>query len=134
VELNQPAQNKDDLALDTVTLTVSNTISGDIETVTLTETSVTSGIFFSNDGLPTRPFGQLAVDDGTLKSLSGSYAAAVYTDPVVPEDVAIQSALLFQEVVTYGTPVDAVETVVVLIVLTILAAWTALDRRCHRRL
>ncbi len=132
VEVDQPTQNKDGLAVDTLTVTIGNAATGDSETVVLTETDVSSGVFFSETGLPTRPSAQSLPNDGTLQSQTDSLVRATYIDPDVPEDTVTEFAHLKRiPIRIYQTPSGTLRAALVLSILMMFTAWMLMWRR-HR--
>lgn len=80
VSVTDGDQNDDPAALDTISVVVVNDVTGESETITLTETGVDTGIFTNT--LPTT-FGTSAGtnDDGTMNSQNGDTITVTYNDP-----------------------------------------------------
>ncbi len=73
-------QNTDPTVAQTVSVVLTNASGDDLETVTLTETSVNSGVFFGS--LPSSATAGLVDQDGTLHAIGGEVVVADYVDPV----------------------------------------------------
>ena len=70
-------ENEDSAALDTLSVVVTNLSNGDSETVTLTEQTVTSAVFFGSVSSQT----SLGISgDGTLQYMPGDNLQVQYTD------------------------------------------------------
>ena len=82
-------QNLDPLNVETVTVTVVGS-DGDTETVTLTETGPSTGIFAG--GIPASSTLAGASQDGTLYALPGAVLTVVYVDPNDPSDTGNDTA------------------------------------------
>lgn len=82
IELADIDLNQDPLAVETFQVVVTNTGTGDIEIVTLTETGANTGIFRSTASLPTSTVSGLTEQDGTLYALAGNTLSVEYTDPL----------------------------------------------------
>ncbi|MDD2727968.1 Ig-like domain-containing protein, partial [Malikia sp.] len=74
-------QNLSSGAMDTLTVKVSNITTSEIETVTLTETGVNSGIFRGTLASSSAS-AQASNNSGTLKTVSGDSLKVEYTDPI----------------------------------------------------
>jgi uncharacterized repeat protein (TIGR01451 family) len=80
LEVSDADANQSTSAVDTLSVTVTNTSTGEIEQVTLTETGVNTGIFRST--LASSPSAFLADNDGTLQLRQGQSIQVDYVDPV----------------------------------------------------
>ena len=78
LKLNDGDQNLDAGTAESLTGLVQNSATGDRETVTLSETTVNSGIFTGS--LPSSITNGGDVEDGTLKALAGDTVAVSHTD------------------------------------------------------
>ena len=81
VTLADSDANTNATTIQTMQVIVKNDTSGDLETITLTETGVNTGVF-RNSGLPTSLSGGLAQNDGTLHISAGDSLSVVYVDPL----------------------------------------------------
>ncbi len=79
-------QNTNPGTAQTVTATVRNTTGGDLESLTLIETGLNTGVFRNASALPTSVTNGLGIEDGTLNAQPGDALEAGYIDPVVPGD------------------------------------------------
>ncbi len=59
-----------------------NSDSGDVETITLTETGNDTGVFRNAAALPSSATGGMSDEDGTLYAVAGNTVQVAYTDPV----------------------------------------------------
>jgi hypothetical protein len=79
VTVEDADQNTDSSLAETISVTVTDSETGDEETLTLTETGVDTGLFRNTEGLPsTSEAGSSG--DGTLNTAGGSIITAVYVD------------------------------------------------------
>ncbi len=95
IEIDDSDLNQDPLAVETFQVVVTNTGTGDIEIVTLTETGVNTGVFRSTASLPTSTVSGLAEQDDTLYALAGNTLSVEYTDPLFYDsasDTAVMAA------------------------------------------
>ena len=81
VTLTNAAANTSSNTVQTATVVVQDTTSGDYETITLTETGTNTGVFTFPAGLPTSATGGLSANDGTLHVAAGDSLLINYTDP-----------------------------------------------------
>ena len=81
VTLTNAAANTSSNTVDTASVVVQDTTSGDYETLTLTETGANTGVFTIAGGLPTSTTGGLNPNDGTLNVAAGDSLLINYTDP-----------------------------------------------------
>jgi uncharacterized repeat protein (TIGR01451 family) len=107
-------QNVDYQVVDTVAVTLTHPVSGDTETVQLSETGADTGVFVGY--LPTA-IGAPAPADCVLQGSSNSSVEVDYADPADAADTAQASALLDPTSVVFesrsGTAVDAVQVEIV---------------------
>jgi uncharacterized repeat protein (TIGR01451 family) len=82
IEIVDNDLNQDTLQVETFQVVVTNSGTGDIEIVTLTETGPNSGVFRSTASLPTSTVGGIDEQDGTLYALAGNSLSVEYTDPL----------------------------------------------------
>lgn len=80
VQVNDGDRNTNPSAADTVTVEVQNPATGDRETVTLTETGASTGVFRGSK--PSSATAGQSVNDGTLYARGGDTITADYADPV----------------------------------------------------
>lgn len=88
VKLTDADADNDDAAVETVQVVVKDTTDGDLQTITLTETGVNTGIFFSTAALPSSTTAGLAQQDGTLYVSPGDNLYVDYTDPEFGDTVS----------------------------------------------
>jgi len=132
-EVDQPAQNKNALVRETVTVTVRNTATGDMETLVLTETDVSSGMFFATAGLATQEAASAVPHDGRLQSEFRSLAVVVYTDPDVPSDTVAGSVhMRYPLVDVHGTPAGSLWSPAALALIMVFVECSVRLRRCNR--
>ena len=81
VTLTNAAANTSSNTVQTASVVVQDTTSGDYETITLTETGTNTGVFTFAAGLPTSTTGGLNPNDGTLNVAAGDSLLINYTDP-----------------------------------------------------
>jgi uncharacterized repeat protein (TIGR01451 family) len=79
-------------AVDTITVTVTNPDTGDVETVTLTETGANTGIF--NGSIPSSKTGGTNNQDGTINALGGDNLVVTYVDPADPNDTDTDTVVI----------------------------------------
>jgi len=82
--------NSNAAAVETCYVTVVNDVSGDSETILLTETSTNSGVFVA--ALPASTFAGQFWNDGVLLAPAGSIITVTYIDPGDASDVAVAAA------------------------------------------
>lgn len=81
VTVNDTDSNTSGGAADTIIALVTNNNNGDVEAITLTETSVNSGTFRNTTGLPSSTSAGLSSNDGTLNVQLGQTITATHVDP-----------------------------------------------------
>ncbi len=91
IRLTDTDQNLDFQAIDYAMVTVSNTTTGDTETIRLSETGLDTGVFA---GYVPMSGGLAASGDCVLQGRSGSSIVVQYTDPADGSDVSSDTALL----------------------------------------
>ena len=74
--------NTNATTIDTVTVTVTDNVTGDSQTMTLYETGVDTGVF--TNSIPTTTNSVAVPNDGVMQAPSGSILTASYTDPTDP--------------------------------------------------
>ena len=84
-------QNKNPLVAETVHITVTSS-TGDLETVTLTESGVNTGIF--RGSIPYVVSLPVTQGNGTMTALPGATLNFTYTDPDTPSDVCYDNAYI----------------------------------------
>ena len=82
LKLTDAAANTNATTLQTVTVLVQDPSTGDLQTVTLTETGVNTGIFTNTSQLPSSTTSGAGAEDGTLYALPGNGLTANYTNSV----------------------------------------------------
>ncbi|WP_040549672.1 carboxypeptidase regulatory-like domain-containing protein [Pedosphaera parvula] len=82
VKLTDTAQNTNASTAQTLVVAVTNLSNGDVESVTLAETGVNTGIFQSTAPLASSTTSGAGAHDGTLLALSGNALQVGYTDPI----------------------------------------------------
>lgn len=106
IQVDDPDQNVDPNLAETVTVVLVNTISGDTETVILTETGLNTGIF---RGSMATTAAATAHESGDLTVPPDSRVRVTYTDPLDAAPVSSASALIDPLGVVFdsvtGTPV-----------------------------
>ncbi|MCW1885552.1 carboxypeptidase regulatory-like domain-containing protein [Luteolibacter flavescens] len=85
VTLTDPDANTNSTTVQTVTVIVRNPTTGDYETITLTETTASSGVFRNTTPLPSSSAAGTKPNDGTLNVFPGNGLTVSYTDPVFGE-------------------------------------------------
>ncbi len=80
--LTDSAANTSATTVQTVSVLVKNPTTGDMESVTLTETGINTGIFTSSAPLPSSTSSGSGLQDGTLYALAGNGLVASYTNSV----------------------------------------------------
>ncbi len=100
VTVTDADQNIDPSIAENLFVSVSASITGDVETVTVTETGVNTGVFRNAAGFPSTI--DVAVADGVLQVAGASVLTAVYTDPADPSDVSSHTATLLVPQVSGG--------------------------------
>ncbi|MGA2788607.1 MAG: SdrD B-like domain-containing protein, partial [Verrucomicrobiota bacterium] len=81
VTLTNAAANNNSNTVQTATVVVQDTTSGDYETLALTETGTNTGVFTIVGGLPASTTAGLNPNDGTLNVAAGDSLLIKYTDP-----------------------------------------------------
>ncbi len=76
-----------------ITVIVKNATTGDYETITLAETTGTSGIFRNTTPLPSSSAAGTNPNDGTLNVFSGNGLTVSYTDPVYGETASAAATI-----------------------------------------
>ncbi|MCX6924139.1 MAG: hypothetical protein NT154_13150, partial [Verrucomicrobia bacterium] len=80
VTLTNAAANTSSNSVQSTSVVVQDTTSGDYEAITLTETGTNTGVFTLAGGLPTSATGGLGPNDGTLQVAAGDSLLISYTD------------------------------------------------------
>jgi uncharacterized repeat protein (TIGR01451 family) len=81
ITVNDAAANTNRRAIETITVTVTDSVTGDSETITLTETGRNTGIFTNlSTGLTVSTGSGSSTNDGTLYAASGHSIQVTYTD------------------------------------------------------
>ena len=91
VQVQDLDQNVDPYTLQTVTITLVDSITGDTETIVLTETGPNTGIFLGSIASAT-PLGGATPNNGILSVAQGSKLAAKYIDIIDGTDVSTSAA------------------------------------------
>jgi uncharacterized repeat protein (TIGR01451 family) len=109
VTLTNAAANTSATTVQTVTIVVQDSTSGDYETVVLTETGINTGVFTLAGGLPTSTTGGLAANDGTLRVTAGDVLNINYTDPTYGSTASASATITaaFQTKVLYLSGTNA---------------------------
>ncbi|MBI5504690.1 MAG: DUF11 domain-containing protein, partial [Deltaproteobacteria bacterium] len=81
VTVTDPDANSDVSTVQSFSVVVTNTTGGDLETITLTETGVNTGVFRNASGLATSATLGLTPNDATLNLIAGDTLSVSYTDP-----------------------------------------------------
>ncbi|MDI6791344.1 MAG: OmpA family protein [bacterium] len=89
IEVTDKDENKNSAQIENITVTVTNPIRGDTETVSLYETGKATGIFSGNI---LTGAGSVVPGDGTLQVDDGDTIIAAYTDPNDPSDTSTDRA------------------------------------------
>lgn len=115
MSLDEPDFNINDTVVDTITVVVQNSTNGDFELLTLTETSVNSGIFQNTAALPSSPASGTNAQDGTLNFAIGDTLSVTVTDSGDPVSIGTDTDTVVISPVTetkklylsddFGTPV-----------------------------
>jgi uncharacterized repeat protein (TIGR01451 family) len=95
ITVTDPDSNTSITTAEVIVAQVQNSATGDVETVVLTETGVTSGIFRNTGALPSSTSSGLGQNDGTLNVQSGDTITASHVDPAFGDtcpDTALVSA------------------------------------------
>ncbi len=79
--LSDSSRNTDPTTVQTVTVTVTNQSTGDVESLVLTETGTNTGVFRNSTGLPSSTSSGTEQNDGTLYSQSGQSLSVLFTGP-----------------------------------------------------
>ena len=74
--------NTSTTTVNTISVTVQNPSSGDLETITLTELNANTNVFRNLSALPSSPTAGVGQQDGTLFLAPGQTLSVTYTDPV----------------------------------------------------
>jgi uncharacterized repeat protein (TIGR01451 family) len=82
VKLTDSAQNTSTNTIQTITATVTNLSNGDVESMSLTETGVNTGVFRNTTALPSSTSSGAGAGNGTLLALGGNDLLVSYTDPL----------------------------------------------------
>jgi hypothetical protein len=88
VSLTDSTLNLSGITESTISVVVSSPITGDSETLLLTETEVDSGIYQNVSGLPTTT-GTAAIGDGTLQMRPGEAIQVTYVNPTNASDIMV---------------------------------------------
>ncbi|NIO00035.1 MAG: hypothetical protein GTN93_18705, partial [Anaerolineae bacterium] len=72
--------NTDSSLAETISVSVSDSETGDSEELTLTETGVDTGVFRNAEGLPSTSSGAATSGNGRLRTAGGNVITAVYVD------------------------------------------------------
>ena len=81
IQVNDSDQNFDASVIETLSVKVTNTVSGEIETVTLTETGANTGVFRGNI-LTSTASADAVNNSGVVKATLGESLKVEYTDPI----------------------------------------------------
>ena len=79
--LTDSSRNTDPTTVQTVSVTVTNASTGDVESLVLTETGTNTGVFRNSTGLPSSTSAGTSQNDGTLYAHSGQLLSVLYTGP-----------------------------------------------------
>jgi len=82
VTLTDADANTNSGTVQTVSVVVQNLSNGDVQSLVLTETTVSSGIFRNTAPLPSSTTAGGLVEDGTIRGVIGDTLSVSYTDPV----------------------------------------------------
>jgi hypothetical protein len=80
VTVEDADQNTDSSLVETISVSVSDSETGDSEELTLTETGVDTGVFRNTEGLPSTSSGAASSGNGRLRTAGGNIVTAVYVD------------------------------------------------------
>ncbi len=98
VTVNDPDENENPLAQDSVSVTVSDAATGDSETLALTETGNNTGVFRNTAALPSTPAPALSAmvtsGNGILETQPGHTIKADYADPDYGADTSFDTATM----------------------------------------
>ena len=94
VTVTDADRNTDPTTADTVSVVVLNLTSGDLETITLTETGINTGVFRNSSPLPSSKTSGLSQQDGTLNARAGDSLQVQYNDTLFPPDPCTASATI----------------------------------------
>ncbi len=112
VTVTDASSNTNTSAIESILATVSNPATGDIEVLTLAETTANSGVFRNNAALPSSTSAGLAETDGTLNVQVGNTISATHVSPQFghscPDTATINAASLLKQLYldTDGTDGD----------------------------
>lgn len=93
VTMTDADANTSATTVQTVTVLVRNSTTGDYESIVLTETGVNTGIFRNTTALPSSSAAGTNVNDGTLNVFAGNSLSVSYTDPVYGETATAASSI-----------------------------------------
>jgi len=91
VEVRDADENRDAQQIETVAVVLTDPLTGDRETLPLTETGPSTGIFV---GSVPSAWGEGRVEDGTLQLFGGETLTVAYSDPNDPTDTGTDTALI----------------------------------------
>ncbi|QTN31576.1 DUF11 domain-containing protein [Akkermansiaceae bacterium] len=95
IQMSDPDANTNSSTIQTVTVLVKNTTNGDLEFVTLTETTASSGVFRNTTAvLPSSTTAGLAPYDGTLNGLALNNLSVSYTDPIFGDSASATATII----------------------------------------
>ncbi len=94
VAVNDPDENENHSAQESVNVTVSDATTGDSETLTLTETGNDTGVFRNTTALPSNDNATGAPGNGILETQAGNTIKASYTDPDYSADKSSDTATM----------------------------------------
>lgn len=94
VKLTDPGVNQSTTSVETVSVIVRDTTSGDLEVVVLRETGPNTGIFVSTNALPTSLTTGLGQQDGTLYVSAGDALSVSFTDPLFGDATADSATVI----------------------------------------
>jgi uncharacterized repeat protein (TIGR01451 family) len=123
VNITDLDQNIDPAVAETITVVLTDSVTGDTETVTLTETGLNTGIFC---GSVHSSINTSASNDGTLSVAAKSRIQATYTDSLDASPVYIASALIDP----LGTVFDSIAGTPVSGAVVTLRNWNNITNSC----
>jgi hypothetical protein len=114
VKLTDPGVNQSTTTVETVTVYVTDTVTGDVEPVVLTETGPNTGVFVSATPIPTSLSGGLGAQDGTLHVNAGDGLSVTFTDPLFGDTTTASASVIaptLSKVLYLSDPTQALDRI-----------------------
>ena len=93
VTMTNAVGNSSSNTIQTLSVTVTDTNTGDAETIPLVETGTNTGVFRNVSGLPSSSISGLVAQDGTLYVTPGNTLGVSYTDPVYGDSASTTAVI-----------------------------------------